>query len=371
MNCLLITGATGAVGSALVPLCLQDDAAQVKLLLRGDSPDQLARRLQGLFSFWSFGEDDRHRVARVEALRGDVCLPHWGLERVDYERLAARVTHIIHAAGNVRLNQSLDEARRTAVGSVQHALEFMRECQQRGPFRKLDVVSTIGVAGKSPGRVLEQPLRPVAFHNTYEQAKSEAEQILFEQIECGQPVTIHRPSMVVGDSQTGKILRFQVFYHLCDFLSGLRTEGVVPETGHVKLDVIPADYVARAIYLASTRPETSGRILHLCTGPERSWTLTQYTHRLREMLASRGQPLPPLQRLSLAEFRSWCGRAVERSAPEAQRFLKGLPYLLDYLEEEQLFDNSQSDRWFTAAGLPLPDVDQYLEKVMEVYWSRG
>jgi hypothetical protein len=334
-------------------------------------PDQLAQRLQGLFSFWSFGDHDRHRLARVEAVRGDVSLPYWGMERADYQRLAGQVTHIIHAAGNVRLNQSLDEARRTAVGSVQHALEFMRECQQRGPFRKLDVVSTIGVAGRSPGLVREQPLRPVAFHNTYEQAKSEAEQILLEQIECGQPVTIHRPSMVVGDSRTGKILRFQVFYHLCDFLSGLRTEGVIPETGLSNWTSSQrTTWPGPSTWPALGRKRVAGS-LHLCTGPERSWTLTQYTHRLREILASRGQPLPPLQRLSLAEFRDWCGRAVERSDPETQRSLSSLPYLLDYLEEEQLFDNSQSDRWLAAAGLPVPDVDQYLEKVMEVYWKRS
>jgi thioester reductase-like protein len=371
MTCMLITGATGAVGSSLVPLCLQDDTTQVKLLLRSDSPNELAERVQGLVSFWRFHENDRHRLARIEALAGDVRLPRWGLGQADYERLAGQATHIIHAAGNVRLNQPLDEARRTAVDSVYHAVEFMHECQRRGPFRKLEVVSTVGVAGKSPGRILEQPYRPAAFHNTYEQAKSEAEHVLLGQIRGGQPITIHRPSMVVGDSRTGKILHFQVFYHLGDFLSGLRTEGVLPDTANVKLDIIPADYVAQAIYLASTRQETAGRIFHLCSGPERSWTLTRYTQRLREMLALRGQPLPALQRMSLADFRNWCAQAVERASPGTQRFLKALPYLLDYLQEEQLFDNSQSDRWLSAAGLPLPDPDQYLQQVMNVYWSRS
>ena len=55
-------------------------------------------------------------------------------------------------------------------------------------------------------------------------------------MQAGLPATIHRPSMVVGDSQTGKVIHFQVFYHLCEFLSGRRTLGIVPDTGDAALD---------------------------------------------------------------------------------------------------------------------------------------
>ena len=52
------------------------------------------------------------------------------------------------------------------------------------------------------------------FHNTYEQAKAEAEEYLYPFMADERlPITIHRPSMVVGDSMTGKAISFQVFYH--------------------------------------------------------------------------------------------------------------------------------------------------------------
>ncbi len=66
------------------------------------------------------------------------------------------------------------------------------------------------------------------FHNTYEHAKFEAEQWLLQKMEAGFPATIFRPSMVVGDTQTGKIIRFQVFYFLAAFLTGQRTAGILP-----------------------------------------------------------------------------------------------------------------------------------------------
>ena len=92
------------------------------------------------------------------------------------------------------------------------------------------------------GLIREVPLaEPRQFHNTYEAAKAEAESFVWERLSGGLPGTIHRPSMIVGDSKTGKNIRFQVFYYLADFLAGLRTLGVVPDTRDVvRLDTTRA-----------------------------------------------------------------------------------------------------------------------------------
>lgn len=370
MSCVLVTGATGVVGSALVPWYLQEETAQVKILVRADSPSHLEQRLAGLFAFWQPLGLDARGLDRVQALRGDVTSPRWGLSPEDYSRLAAEVTHVVHAAGNVKLNQPLEEARRSAVDSARQAVDLARACQEHGQFQKLEVISTVGVAGTTRGLIREVPYEAERFHNTYEQAKAEAEKLVLAEMAQGLPATIHRPSMVVGDSRTGHIVHFQVFYYLTDFLSGSRTWGFVPETGPAKLDIIPADYVARAIYLASHRPETAGRILHLCSGPERSWTLSRLTEWLREMLSRRGTRLPRLRRLSPA----WYRRALASIRPlvpaKRRRFLTSLPYFLDYLAEEQLFDNTQARQFLAAAGCQMPAPEEYLEKVMERYWNR-
>lgn len=76
----------------------------------------------------------------------------------------------------------------------------------------MEAVSTVGVGGRYYGALPEQWLNtPRNFHNTYEQSKAEAEIILKTEVDQGMPITVHRPSMIVGDSQTGRILNFQIF----------------------------------------------------------------------------------------------------------------------------------------------------------------
>ena len=48
MNHILITGATGALGSELIPRFLRDPATRVSVLLRADSLEMLAGRREKL-----------------------------------------------------------------------------------------------------------------------------------------------------------------------------------------------------------------------------------------------------------------------------------------------------------------------------------
>lgn len=88
--------------------------------------------------------------------------------------------------------------------------------------------------------------------------------------------------MVVGDSTTGRIIHFQVFYHLSEFLSGRRTFGLAPEFGAARLDIIPADHVARVIVWSEpATTASSGRILHSCSGPTLALPLDPLRERVR------------------------------------------------------------------------------------------
>jgi thioester reductase-like protein len=370
MKTVFITGATGAIGSALVPLFLDEPDTAVRLLLRAASPEQLSERLQQLFRFWQREPDDPLLAGRVEAVRGDVSLPWLGMEEAEYRRLTAEVTHVIHAAGNVKLNQTLAEAQRNAVDAARHVVEFAHACRTAGRFEKLEHVSTVGVAGRTRGLVPEEPLtHSRRFHNTYEQAKADAEVFVLGEIERGLPATIHRPSMVVGDSRTGKIPHFQVFYHLSEFLSGARTRGFVPDTGRVKLDVIPVDYVARALHAASERPDAVGRVLHLCSGPDHAMPLSAVTERVRRVFHRHGQALPSLRRLRQSWVRVLLPLATWLSRGGTRRAFQSLPFFLAYLDEEQVFDNRHTQAFFGAAGPSVPAVDEYLDTVLDYYWA--
>jgi thioester reductase-like protein len=179
------------------------------------------------------------------------------------------------------------------------------------------------------------------FHNTYEQAKAEAEALAFA---SDLRVTVHRPSMVVGDSRTGRVIRRQVFYHLCEFLSGRRSLGFVPQTKGFRLDIVPVDFVARAIDWSSRH--LSGGVLHLCSGPSKSLDLDD------------------LQRIVRARSLVRVPRRVFRALlPALGRFLplRGLDLFLEYLEERQAFDNRETVR---VLGVEPPPPREYLGVVL-------
>jgi hypothetical protein len=53
-----------------------------------------------------------------------------------------------------------------------------------------------------------------------------------------------------------------------------------------------------------------------------------------------------------------------------RRFLKNLPYFLDYLQEQQLFDNKVAAGFLSTHGLHAPEVADYLPRIMGAYWAQ-
>ena len=366
MSHVFLTGASGTIGSALVPRLLADPAQQVTVLLRAGQSSDLQTRLTGLRVHWGLAEGDL-RLQRLHAVQGDIALPQLGLSDAQQDDLSERLTHIIHCAASVKLNMALEEARATAVTPTRSVLALARRCAAQGQLQKVDLVSTVGVWGRTPGAMPERPLPEVAdFHNTYEAAKAEAERVVWAEGE-GLPITVHRPSMVVGDSRDGRVIHFQVFYHLCEFLSGSRTFGIMPTLGHTRLDTVPVDWVADAITWASAHPPTAGQIFHLCSGPERAIPITTLQQVVRDTWQRHGRQLPTLRTLD----RRWLERLVPvigaLAGARTRRALRGLPPVLAYLAEEQGFSNTDSLRRLQAVGLPLPDVNQYLQPVLQHY----
>lgn len=369
MKQVFVTGATGTIGSALVPQLLAEPGTRVTLLLRADDDAALRARIDRLLAFWRMAPDDL-RAIRIDAVRGDITQPQLGLAPADREALLQGCSHIVHAAASVKLNMPADEARATAVTPTRSILALARDIAARGRLQKLDLVSTVGVWGRSPGTMPERRLPGVRdFHNTYEAAKAEAERVVWDE-GAGLPLTVHRPSMVVGDSRDGRVIHFQVFYHLCEFLSGTRTLGIMPMLGHTRLDTVPVDWVAAAIAWSSAHPGASaGRILHLCAGPQ-AIPVTALQQLVRGLWLQQGRRLPRLHTLPSA----WLARLVPvigaLAGAKARRALRGLPPVLAYLAEDQGFANTDSLALLQSAGLPQPPVQPTLDVVLRHYLAQ-
>jgi len=368
MKTYFVTGSTGAIGSTLVPLLLQNNDTEVRLLIRSSDQEHLEARLEDLMTFWGYDQDRKETRHRIKAIRGDVSLPQFGIKPAEYDKLSNECTHIVHSAGNVRMNLPLEEARKSSVDSARNIIALAKDCRYCGHLKKVEFVSTVGVGGRNPGLIPEAWItNKRAFHNTYEGAKAEAEVYIYKQINVGMPVTVHRPSMVVGESTTGKIIHFQIFYHLCEFLSGRRTLGIIPNIQDTRLDIIPADYVARSIVWSSDKDSTIGKILHLCSGPDQAIPISVLKDRIQLIFKSFGEKLPGSIPVPVDLFKAGLPIISWFVSPKARRAIKTLPVFFDYLAEKQSFANTNTRAILEPEGIELPAVEDYLNTILMYY----
>lgn len=361
---VLVTGATGVVGGAFVTELAKRPETEIYLLVRPKDGKDPEARVQALLSRWE-GAD-----ARFRGLMGDVSLPRLGLSPADYDFLRDRITHVVHAAASVKLDQSEEQARENCVLPLKSVLELI-EASGR-PHAKLEFVSTVGVLGKSRAPLIEEFFRePRSFHNTYEQAKSEAEVLLEREAKrSGLRFTIHRPSMVVGDSVSGEIAHFQVFSFILKLLSGTVTAGILPRLGEFKLDTVASDWVAKAIRASMESEDSIGKCLNLCSGPHAAIGLGELISILDAEVERSGLPKPDRRFLPQGVIFGAL-RLAERLAPSKRLRKRAtlLGGLFDYLSGCPAFLNQKTLQYLEARGVTQSRPQEYLPVVVR-NWLR-
>jgi long-chain acyl-CoA synthetase len=259
---VFLTGATGFVGMELLSRYLERTDRRVYALVRGaDDREVEARMERTLLSL--FGPANPY-AARVVAVRGDVTHPGLGIAG-GLDWLAARVSEIVHGAASVSFELDLQSARAVNLDGTQRVLELAERCHARGTLRRVSYISTAFVAGEHDGCFSEDDLDVgQRFRNSYEQSKFEAE-CLIARSHRHLPITIFRPSIIVGERESGWTCSFNVLYWpLRAFARG--TYLALPARSDAPVDVVPIDYVADAVFALSQAREADGATFHLTAG---------------------------------------------------------------------------------------------------------
>lgn len=361
MRKYFLTGATGTVGSAILERLAATPGVKVVLLIRAESERALQARFESLTSGMSV-------EASLTPVLGDITLPAFGLSDEELLRVRSALTNVIHSAASVRMNLPVEAARAAAVTSARSIFDLARaSLGQSGPA-KVEFLSTVGVNGTRSAPLPEGPIcESRQFHNTYEEAKAEAELVAIEALRSGIPVTIHRPSMIVGDSRTGRIAHFQIFYYICEFLSGRRTCGVLPSLGGTKLDVVPVDFVVDAILATSEQPSMAGRILNLCSGPQQSLVLDDLRAVIVDVSREAGIPISSTFQIPQSLFGGLFTLLALFSGNQRRRKLAAVPHLLRYLSTKSAFTNIRTDSTLAELGISRPAPGAYIRRVLEYY----
>jgi len=279
-NTYFITGATGNVGSKLVATILDKEPdARLALLVRSESAASAWARVSSVLEIVSPSVDIAGTARRIQVCCGDVTLPGLGLDGDEYEAIVRRATHIVHCAASVKFNLELSESLRINVGGTKHVLGLARAASATGRLRRFCHVSTAFIGQQRGGVVGEDAaVGPSRNANPYERSKHVAERLVLEA--AGDvPVFIVRPGIVVGDSQTGAIVAFNVMYApLRMIAAGILP--VIPCRSGALLDIVPVDYVASAIHrLCRFDGAPSGTIYNLTAGVERCLSIGEIVRR--------------------------------------------------------------------------------------------
>jgi nucleoside-diphosphate-sugar epimerase len=222
---LLVTGASGLLGTYLVP----------ELLADGHQVTALVHRVRPWF-------------ACTAIVRGDVTLPGFGIKDP-----LPFIDAIIHCAGMVSFRDR-PELHLTNVAAVEYATELSIKWGV-----PLFHVSTAYVCGDAKGTLgTDEPRVGQNHRNAYEKSKYSAECIIRNK--PGVQHTIIRPSVLVGDSKVGGLPPLSGFYVAirAAYLGKRwleRKAGLPPIEPHIRLpgdpdatlNMIPVDIAARQI----------------------------------------------------------------------------------------------------------------------------
>lgn len=339
---ILLTGATGSLGSVLARRLLESTSCNLLLLARSRGAHTAEERVKKILERGGVLEKAAGRVRVVE---GDVTQPRLGLSNGGYQDLVERTDVIYHAAALTSLNASWELCRTANVEGTERMLEFALLARRQGRLSRLNHFSTAYVGGSQKGTRLVEDDLPEAppFANAYERSKHEAEGLVRAQMKAGLPVTIFRPSIVVGDSRTGEIPDFNVIYPFIRLMvHGFLRK--IPARPEASCNIVPIDFVTEAALLISQMPEAIGKTFHLVTNNPPT------VKTLMEIKDSYGNHLP-IEVVPPEEF-----HVEDLSPEEALVFFRMQPYL-GYLNHELVFDSTNTQRVLAKTSLKLPNTD--------------
>jgi thioester reductase-like protein len=365
-DAILLTGATGFVGMAVLARMLEHTDRDVVVLVRAATQSQADARLDAVLVS-VFDAPERHR-GRVRAVCGDLTAPGLGLG-ADREWIAEEVSEVVHGAASVAFDLPLAESRSINVEGTRRILDLAEHCATRGEgLRRMTYVSTAYVAGDRHGCASEAQLDVgQRFRNAYEQSKQEAERLVWTRRER-LPVTIVRPSIVVGERGTGWTSSFNVVYGpLRAFASG--TYPVIPGRSDAVLDIVTVDHVADAILALAASPAATGGTFHVVAG-EHATTLGELA-RLAARRFNRQAPrfVPP------RIYRSVLHPLILRRAdPNTRRRLVRSEVYFPYFSLDLRFDDQRARELLDPLGIGATPLREYFDTLVDfaeaAHWGR-
>lgn len=380
----LVTGGTGFLGSH-VAMSLLSRGYQVLVLARGRSGRTASQRMDRLLDWFGLRKEQR---LGLKVLQGDLNRPGLGLDAQDARIVAGEAYEIVHCASDTSFSsRKREQVEKTNVLGLQNLLNVVHKSKCRG----FHLVSTAYVAGRRSGLCAEGFDQAVEFHNVYEETKFRAEGIISEYCTRNSlNLHVYRPSIVYGNSSTGRTTLFNALYYPIRILhffqklyardilefggkkarevcARLGNDGVlhlplrVQSSDECGLNLIPVDHFVEA-FMAIRRECPEGGVFHI-VNPRRTTIsrLVDYTQRFFK-----------LDGIRTAEPDEFIKRP--RNALEIL-FDNHIRYYSPYMQDKRIFENFRTSAILAAKNIACPEFSYPVFAVcmgyaLETDWGR-
>ncbi|HET9420375.1 MAG TPA: SDR family oxidoreductase, partial [Nocardioides sp.] len=365
-----VTGATGFIGRHLVQELVDHREGDIFVLVR---PGSVAR-IEKLTKRWGSG--------RVQPVVGDLAEDALGVDNEWVAEHAGKIDHFFHLAAIYDMTADDAANEQLNVGGTRHALQ-LAELLSVGCFHQ---VSSVAAAGDYVGHFDETMFdEGQSLPSPYHRTKYESEKIV--RTESTVPWRVYRPAIVVGDSQTGAMDKVDGPYYFFPVLKRLRDTlpAWLPLVGADLGDtnVVPVDYVAKAMDHLAHLPDRDGEAFHL-VNPEPQSTVEM----INTFCAAAGAPrfaTPVDRNVTSAGPLAMVPRRFRASAlvnglvkvGPVQALLDqtvgrlGIPAeVLAHTGFRPVFDSRITEKALAGSGIAVPDLESYA-RTLWGYWEEN
>ncbi len=332
---ILMTGATGFLGSELAARLIRTSQGKIYALVRAADEAEAYHRLQAA---WCHEKELYQAIGiKIFPLPGDFTKTDLGLEEPVRQTLEDAVTLVLHAGAEIGFQKSRQELQAANYDGTKNMLSI---AAHMGKLRRFVYISTAYVAGLKSGIVMEEDPVGTAFSTLYEESKAEAESLVKG---SALPFSICRPGMIVGDTRSGWIRSFNTIYYILKLmlLGRMRILPVRPETS---LNIVPGDYVADAVLRISFSEEAVGKTFHLTcpkSAAPQAGELAEYVRAWAEQNLSIALPKPVFMPLPVLKG---AGLLYNRKKEGRKKgYITNLLTLMPYFFGEQEFNRTNTD----------------------------